>query len=396
LRRQQGCGFHVRTISDKLIGKDRSGRSFVRGRALHRRAFLRTGAAVALSSPAVAAPAVAQSAPEVRWRLTSSFPKSQDTLFSAGQQLCRFVAEATDNKFQIQANAAGELSTSRQALDVVRSGAVECAHTPLAFHTSKDMTLGFGTGMPFGLNPRQQQAWWWYGGGSEIVNGALRRLGAYGIPAGITGGQMGGWFKREINTLEDLKGVRFRVNGPGGPVFARIGAVPVEIPHSDVLAALETNAIDGAEFLSPHDDERLGLVKAAKYNYGPCWWESAGVVHLVVNLEKWNALPAPYRAALTRACDAVNLRMLAKYDFLNPTSLKRLVAAGALVRQFPQPVLEACHRATAEHFGEIAAKDAQFKKAMDSVSAFLREHLQWLQVSDHAFDTLQITLNNRA
>jgi TRAP-type mannitol/chloroaromatic compound transport system substrate-binding protein len=358
---------------------------------------LRTGAAVALCSPAVAAPAIAQSTPEVRWRMTSSFPKSQETLFGTGQQLCRFVAEITDNRFQIQANATGELATRRQALDVVRSGAVECAHTPLSFHAGRDnMTLGFGTGLPFGLSARQQLSWWLLGGGAAIVNAALGRLGVYGIPAGVIGAQMGGWFKKEINGLEDLKGVRFRINGLGAPVFARIGALPFDMPHADVLAALESNSLDGAEFLSPHDDERLGLVRVAKYNYGPCWWESAGMVHLVVNLERWEALPVGYRAALARACDAVSMRMPAKHDWVDPPALRRLIAAGAVVRPFPQSVLEACHRASVEHFREIAAKDPQFKRGLESVTTFLRDHLQWLQVSDHAFDSLQIALNGRA
>jgi TRAP-type mannitol/chloroaromatic compound transport system substrate-binding protein len=344
----------------------------------------------------VAAPALANTAPEVRWRMTSSFPKSQETLFGAGLQLCRYVAEATDNRFQIQANAAGELATSRQALDVVRSGAVDCAHTPLSFHASREMTLALGTGLPFGLNVRHQQSWWSFGGGADIVNTTLRRLGAYGIPAGMTGPQMGGWFKKEINALEDLKGLRFRINGLGAPVFARIGAVPVDMPHADVVAALESNGLDGAEFLCPHDDERLGLVRAAKYNHGPCWWESAGMVHLVVNLERWDALPPAYRAALSHACDAVSMHMLAKYDSINPPSLRRLIAAGAVIRQFPQSVLEACHRATAEHFGEIAAKDPQFKRGLEAVTAFLRDSLQWEQVSDHAFDGFQIAINGRA
>jgi TRAP-type mannitol/chloroaromatic compound transport system substrate-binding protein len=363
---------------------------------LHRRAFLRTGAAVAFASPAVAAPVVAQSAPEVRWRMTSSFPKSQDTLFGAGQMLARFVAEATDSKFQIQPFAAGELATSRQALDVVTSGSVECAHTPLSFHTAKDMTLGLGTGLPFGLNARHQQSWWSHGGGAEVVNAALKRFGALGLPAGTIGPQMGGWFKKEIHALDDLKGLRFRINGLGAPVFARIGALPFEMPHADVVAALESNAIDGAEFLCPHDDDRLGLVKVAKFNHGPCWWESAGMVHLVVNLEKWNALPGAYKAALARACDAVSLRTLAKYDAVNPPAFRRLVAAGAQIKPFPQPVLEACFRATTEHFAEVAAKDPQFKKGMDSVAGFLKEHLQWMQVSGHALDGFQIAINGRA
>ena len=368
----------------------------MRRRALHRRAFLRTGAAVALSTPALATPAVAQSAPEVRWRMASSFPKSQETLFGTGQTLSAYVAETTDNKFQIQTYAAGELATSRQALDVVASGSVECAHTPLSFHVAKDMTLGLGSGLPFGLNARLQQSWWAYGGGAKLVNDALKAFGAYGMPAGTIGGQMGGWFKKEINALEDFKGLRFRINGLGAPVFARLGAVPFDMPHADVVAALDNNALDGAEFLCPHDDERLGLVKVAKYNYGPCWWESAGMVHLVVNLEKWEALPKSYRAALARACDAVNAGMLAKYDAINPPALRRLVAAGAVIRQFPQPVVEVCHRATVEHFAELAAKDARFKKGLESATSFLKDHLAWLQASDHAYDALQIAINGRS
>jgi TRAP-type mannitol/chloroaromatic compound transport system substrate-binding protein len=278
---------------------------------------------------------------------------------------------------------------------VVASGTVECAHTPLSFHVAKDMTLALGAGLPFGLNARHQQSWWAHGGGAKLVNDALKALGAYGIPAGTTGPQTGAWLKKEINTLEDLKGLRFRINGLGAPIFARIGAVPLEMPHADVVAALESNAIDGAEFLCPQDDERLGLAKVAKYNYGPCWWESAGMVHLVVNLEKWNALPKPYRAVLARACDAVNLGMLARYDAINPPALRRLVTAGTLLRQFPQPVLEVCHRASVEHFAELAAKDAKFKKGMESATAFLRDHLQWLQASDHAYDALQIAIHGR-
>jgi TRAP-type mannitol/chloroaromatic compound transport system substrate-binding protein len=258
------------------------------------------------------------------------------------------------------------------------------------------MTLALGTGLPFGLNARHHQSWWAHGGGAKLVNDALKVHGAYGMPAGTTGPQTGAWLRKEINALEDFKGLRFRINGLGAPVFARLGAVPLDMPHADVVSALENNAIDGAEFLCPHDDERLGLVKVAKYNYGPCWWESAGMVHLVVNLEKWEALPKSYRAALAHACEAVNAGMLAKYDAINPPALRRLVAAGALIRQFPQPVLEVCHRSTVEHFAEVAAKDAKFKKGLESVTSFLRDHLQWLQASDHAYDALQIALNGRS
>jgi TRAP-type mannitol/chloroaromatic compound transport system substrate-binding protein len=363
---------------------------------VRRRQFLRAGAASALAVPALAAPAVAQSAPEIKWRMTSSFPKSLDTIFGTAQALCRFVAEATDGRFQILPHAAGELTASRQALGAVASGAIECAHTPLFFYAAKDPVLGVASGLPFGLNARQQLAWWSTRGGGEIVNAALKKFNAYGLPAGSTGTQMGAWFKKEINTLEDLKGLRFRVGALAAPILARIGMVPHHLTHADVYSALESGTIDAAEFICPYDDEKLGIVKVAKFNHYPCWWESAGMVHLVANLEKWNELPKSYRAILACACDAANAGMLTKYDGVNPPAFKRLIAAGAVVRPFPQAVMEAAYRACNEHFAEQAGKDPAFKRALESVLAYRKESLPWWQISDHAIDSFIIAARGRS
>ena len=360
---------------------------------MKRRVFLQTGAVAALATSGLCAPAIAQSAPEVKWRLTSSFPKSLDTMFGTALTLSRFVAEATDNKFVIQAYSAGELAPSHQALDAVTSGSVECAHTPLYFYASKEATLGLGSGLPFGLNARHQMAWWSFGGGAESVNASLKRFNAHGIPAGSTGAQMGGWFKKEITSLDDLKGLKIRIGALGGPIMARIGAVPYKMAHADVFAAMENGTLDAAEFISPHDDEKLGLAKVAKFNHYPCWWESGGMIHLVANLEKWNALPKSYQSILTRACEAANMWMLARYDSLNPAALKRLVAAGVILKPFPQPVLEACQKAAHDHFAEISARDPFFKKAFESAGAFRKEQVLWWQVAEQAYDSL--TLNSR-
>jgi TRAP-type mannitol/chloroaromatic compound transport system substrate-binding protein len=358
-----------------------------------RRAFLRAGVA-ALTGPAVAAPAIAQWAPEITWRMTSSYPKSIDAIFGTAQILCRYVAEATDNRFQIEAYAPGELTPSRQALEAATSGSVDCAFTPLHFYFHKDPSLSVGSGLPFGLNARHQLAWWHFGGGSDIVNASLKKFNVYGIPAGSTGAQMGAWFKKEINTIEDLKGLRIRVGTMGGPIFERIGAKAQYLAHADVYSALENGTIDAAEFICPHDDERLGIARLARYNYHPCWWESGGMVHLVVNLDKWNELPASYRAIVARACDSANAWMLARYDALNPPALKRMVAGGAILKSFPQPVLEACFRATNDHLGEIAAKDAIFRKALESVTTFRKEQLRWWQIAEHAYDTISLGMRS--
>jgi TRAP-type mannitol/chloroaromatic compound transport system substrate-binding protein len=317
-------------------------------------------------------------------------------MFATAQIACRYIAEATDNKFLIQPYQAGELAPSQQALDAVSSGSVECAHTPASFYVGKDPTLAFGAGIPFGLNSRLQQAWWSFGGGAEIVNASLKRLNVVGIPAGLTGTQMGAWFKKEIATLDDLKGLRWRISGLGGPVLERVGVAPQQIPHFDVSAALEQGTIDAAEFICPPDDERLGLPKVAKFNYYPCWWESGGMVHLIVNLERWNALPKAYQSIVARACDAASAWMLAKYDATNAPALKRLIAAGVALKPFPPAVMEAFHKAAHEHHAEQAAKDANFKRALDSVSAFRKEQHAWLQIADHAIDTFKLSLRGKA
>lgn len=362
---------------------------------MKRREFLRTGVATALTAPVLAAPAVAQSAPEITWRLTSSFPKSLETMFGTAQLLCRHVAEATDNRFQIQPFPPGELAQSHQALGAVASGSVECAHTSMSFYASKDPTLGFGSGIPFGLNSRHHLSWWTFGGGADIVSAALKRFNVVALPAGLSGTQMGAWFKKEIATVDDLKGLRFRISGMGGPILARVGLDPQHIMHFDVYTALEQGTIDAAEVISPHDDEKLGVVKVAKLNYHPCWWESGGMLHLLVNQEKWQALPKSYRAVLSRACEAATSWMLARYDALNGPALKRLVQAGAVLKAFPPPVMEAFHRAAGEHYAEIAARDAGFKRALESLSAFRKDHIQWLQVGEHAFDAFMIGARGR-
>jgi TRAP-type mannitol/chloroaromatic compound transport system substrate-binding protein len=356
---------------------------------LKRRKFLQAGAAAAVAGPSLAAPAIAETTPEIAWRLASSFHKSHDVLFGTTQTICRFVAEATDNRFLIQPFAAGELVPGTQALDAVTSNAaaVDCAHTPLDIYVAKEPALAFGAGIPFGLNGRHHLAWWAFGGGGEIVNAALKKLNAYGIAAGLTGTQMGAWSRKEITSVEDLKDRKFRINGMGGAIIERVGAVSLQMPTSDVVVALEQGLIDAAEHSCPYDDERLGLQKVAKYNYYPGWWKSAGMIHLVVNLEKWNALPKSYQASLARACDAANGWMLGKYDTLNPVALRRLVAAGTVLRPFPPAVLDAFRKAANAYYDEISAKSSQFRKGRDSLNAFRNEQQPWWLVAEQAFDS---------
>lgn len=361
---------------------------------MERRSFLKTGA-LAAAATSVAMPAIAQSQPEVKWRLTSSFPKSLDTIFGTAQQFSKYVSEATDGKFDIQVFAPGEIVPGLQALDAVSSGTVECAHSPTYFYIGKDPTLGLGTGIPFGLNARQQHSWWYFGGGEQIVNGVLDRFNAYSIPCGNSGCQMGGFFRKELTGLDDLKGLKFRIGGMGGAVLAKLGVVPTQIAPGDVYPALERGTIDAAEFVGPYDDEKLGFAKVAPYYYYPGFWEGGPTVHAFVNLEKWNALPKAYQAALTAACTYANTQMAAKYDVVNPPALKRLVAAGTQLRPFPQDVMEACLKASNELYGEISAKNPDFKKAIETMAAFRSDQYLWWQVAELSFDVFQVRTRAR-
>jgi TRAP-type mannitol/chloroaromatic compound transport system substrate-binding protein len=353
---------------------------------MKRRSFLKATGGAALGATALARPAIAQTGTDIKWRLTSSFPKSLDTIYGTAETFARYVAEATDNRFQIQTFAAGEIVPGLQALDAASTGAVEIAQTPTYFYVGKEPTLAFGTGIPFGLNARLQQAWWQFGGGAEIVNEALAKFNVIGLAAGNSGCQMGGWFRREINTVEDLKGLKFRIGGTGGQVLARLGVVPQQIAGGDVYPALERGTIDAAEFVGPYDDEKLGLSRVAKYYYYPGWWEGGAHLHMVINLDKWNALPKVYQAILRQAADAAGVWMLAKYDTVNAPALKRVVRQGAVLKPFPLPVMDAAFKAASEYYAETSAKNALFKRAYESLTAFREEQYLWWQVGEMSFD----------
>src|SRR5215468_217318 len=233
---------------------------------LSRRKFIKSAGAGGLAATTVAAPAIAQSMPEVKWRLTASWPKSLDTLYGNPEYLAKRIAELTDNKFQIQVFAAGEIVRGLQVLGAVEAGNVEAGHTAAYYYFGKDVTNTFGTDLPFGMNSRMKNAWYFQGGGQALMDEYLRaKYNVTGFVSGATNCQMGGWFRKEINTLDDLKGLKFRVGGFAGLILQRLGVVPQQIAGGDIYPALEKVTIDDAEWVGPYDDEKLGFVKVAKY-----------------------------------------------------------------------------------------------------------------------------------
>jgi len=272
----------------------------------------------------------------------------------------------------------------------VSDGTVEMAQTASYYYWGKDPTFTLGTAIPFGLNYRQQNAWFYYGNGNTLLNEFFTTQGLYGLPAGNTGAQMGGWFRKEINTVDDLKGLKFRIGGIGGNILERLGVVTQQIAGSDIYPALEKGTIDPAEWVGPYDDLKLGFYKVAKYYYYPGWWEGGPVVHIFVGLDKWNRLPKPYQAILTAACRAANADMIANYDYKNPGALRQHVANGAQLRPFSREILSACFDAANAAYAEVSAANPTFKKIYEDQVAFRKESFLWLQLSEYTYDTFMM------
>jgi TRAP-type mannitol/chloroaromatic compound transport system substrate-binding protein len=359
---------------------------------MKRRQFIQA-AGLGIAASAVAAPAIAQTMPEIKWRMPTSWPKSLDTLYGAAEMMAKLVGEATDGKFQIQVFAGGEIVPGLQVVDAVQNGTVECGHTASYYYFGKDPTFAFGTSVAFGPNARLNQGWYTLGGGKEVLDEFYKKYNQISLLCGNTGCQMGGWFRKEINTIEDLKGLKMRIGGFPGRVLQKLGAVPQQIAAGDIYPALEKGTIDAAEWVGPYDDEKLGFYKVAPHYYYPGWWEGGSMLFCMVNLDKWNALPKHYQAILSQAAAAANTWCLAKYDLVNPPALRRLLAGGTKLHGFSPAIMEACYKAAMELHDEIAKENASFKKVYESMNAFTKDGYAWSQVAELGYDSFMVRHN---
>ncbi len=360
---------------------------------LDRRRFLTRatiGGASAAAASTLAAPAIAQEQPTVNWRLTSSFPKSLDTIYGGAEVLSKMVSDATDGKFKIQVFAAGEIVPGLQAADAVSDGTVDCCHTVSYYYWGKNPTWALGAAVPFGLSARAMNAWQYHGGGIDLFNEFLATQNIIGYPGGNTGVQMGGWYRKEIKTVEDLKGLKVRIGGFAGKVAEKLGVVPQQIAGGDIYPALEKGTIDGAEWVGPYDDQKLGFAKVAPYYYYPGWWEGGPTVHFLFNKEKFETLPPVYQAILRTCAQATDADMLEKYDWKNPKALKELVAGGAKLVPFPPEVLQAFFDASNEVYAELDATNESWKKIWDSIKAFREEWYLYNQTAEYTYDTFMM------
>ena len=322
---------------------------------------------------------------KLRWRLSSSFPRSLDTIFGCAEVFSAELKAMTGGAFDVRVYPAGEIVPGLQVMDAVQRGTVQVGQTCSYYYTGKHPALAFDTCVPFGLTARQQSAWLFEAGGLELVHGILADFGITSVPAGNTGVQMGGWFKREIGGPEDLKGLKMRIPGMGGEVMSRLGVSVQVIAGGEIYPALERGALDATEWVGPADDEKLGFHKVAKNYYYPGWWEPGASLSLYVNKAAWEGLPAAYQAAFKAAARSSGAAMQNRYDALNPPALERILASGVSMRPFSDELMRAAAEASRAMLEENAAKNADYRKVFDHWSAFRTSSRRWWGAAELAY-----------
>lgn len=348
-----------------------------------------TAATAAPSQPTdVVDIAVADDLPEVNWDMTTSWPAGLTSLFGTPENgsgavgFTQVVSQMTGGRFNISAKQAGELAGALEVIDVLQSGAVQAGHTASYYYLGKSNAFAFTTALPFGLTCRQQYAWLYHyhdadgRTGLDVVREFYAKHGVINFPAGSTGCQMGGFFNKEINSLADLQGLVMRIPGLGGEVMTRLGVTTQVLAGGEIAQALQTNAIDAAEFVGPLDDNVLGLGEAGSFYYYPGWWEAGASLDVFVNLEMYNDLPPAYQQALQFAGEISYVRTMGYYDAVQPEALAQIRADGAETRPFPDDVMEAA-REEADNLLEEMAADADFKTIYDHWRPYRDAVAEW-------------------
>jgi TRAP-type mannitol/chloroaromatic compound transport system substrate-binding protein len=326
------------------------------------------------------------SLPTLDWQMATSWPVSLDTIFGGAQVFADQVAALTGGKFKMTPRAAGELAPGLEVLNVVSQGAVPCGHTASYYYLGRSPAAAFGTTVPFGLTAQQQNSWLYDGGGLKRLQDLYTsKFGVIQFPAGNTGAQMGGWFRKEISTVSDLQGLKMRIPGLGGQVMSKLGMTVQTLAGGEIFQALQTGAIDAAEFVGPYDDEKLGLHKVAKFYYYPGWWEPGATLEVEINLNEWKKLPAEYQAVIETAAFQSNMMMLSRYDARNNDALQRLIQGGTELRPYSDEILAAAQQAAFALYDEFSAKDAYFKTIFAEWKAFRERVYAWNNINEAGF-----------
>jgi TRAP-type mannitol/chloroaromatic compound transport system substrate-binding protein len=322
---------------------------------------------------------------KIRWRLASSFPRSLDTIFGAAEVLAERVLAMTDGNFDIKVYPGGELVPGLQVLDAVQSETVQIGQSCSYYYTGKNPVLAFDTCVPFGMTARQQAAWLGEGGGGALLGKVFSDFGIRSFPSGNTGAQMGGWFKREIGGLADLKGLKMRIPGLGGDVMSARGASVQVIAGGEIYPALERGAIDATEWVGPYDDEKLGFHKVAKNYYYPGWWEPGPSMSIYVGEKAWASLPKTYQEILKAAISEAGTEMQRRYDARNPAALTRILDSGVTLRPFTDDLMAGALDASRQILEDHAAKDPAYATIYEHWKKARAEQFKFFSTAELAY-----------
>jgi TRAP-type mannitol/chloroaromatic compound transport system substrate-binding protein len=366
---------------------------------VERRRFLVAGAAgaaaVGLSACNGAGGGLAEEAagernlPRVEWDLVTSWPASLDTIFGGAVTFADRVAALSGGRFTINAREGGELVPALEVLQAVQSGGIPAGHTAGYYYVGLSPVTAFSTSLPFGLTCREQNAWLYEAGGLEMLQEFYAdTFNVIQFPAGNTGAQMGGWFNRQINSLADLRGLRMRTAGLTAQVLARLGVTVQTLPGGEIFQALQTGALDAAEWVGPYDDLKLDFPAVARYYYYPGWWEPGPSLEVQIGLDRWTRLPSIYQDIIKTAAKDANLDMMARYDFQNPAALREILSNTTVeLRPFPQDVMDAARTASFAFYEELAARNPRFREIYSEWNTFRESIHAWFGVAEREFLT---------
>ena len=352
---------------------------------MKRRQFLQGAGAATLAAGAVASGA-AQAAPEFKWKMVTTWPKNFPGLGTGANYLAKLIGEMTNGRIQVKVYGAKELVGALEIFDAVSRGTAEMGHGAAYYWKGKSEAAQFFAAVPFGLTAQEMNSWLYHGGGMELWEELYAKFGLVPGAAGSTGVQMGGWFNKEINTLDDLKGLKMRMPGLGGEVLKRAGGTPVLLPGGEIFPALQSGAIDATEWVGPYNDMAFGLYKAAKYYYYPGWHEPGTTLESFINKEAFEALPKDLQVVVRNAIRVANQDMLADFTAKNNRALEQLVKQhGVELRKYPDEVLKKLKTLSDEVVAEVAEKDPMAKKVYESFVKFREQAMDWHSVSEQAY-----------
>jgi TRAP-type mannitol/chloroaromatic compound transport system substrate-binding protein len=340
------------------------------------------GLSACKEEPAATPAAESPAAESFQWKMVTAWPKNYPGLGTAAERLAERVKTMSNGRLTIKVYAGGELVPPLEVFDAVSRGTAELGHGAAYYWKGKVPAAQFFTAVPFGLSTSEMNAWLSKGGGQTLWDEAYAPFGVKPLAVGNTGMQMGGWYNKEINSLDDLKGLKIRMPGLGGEVLSKLGATTVNLPGGEVFTALQTNAIDATDWVSPYNDLAFGLHKAAKFYYYPGWQEPQAVLELLINQKALDSLPADLQAILTEATRAANQDMLDDYVYHNAMALDQLKQEGTLLKRFPDDVLDAMRRESTVVLGELAAQSELNGRIWASMQAFQAQVSQMHHLSE--------------